>query len=178
MAVLKMLESGRNSKEVPKNPFLRGFRSIEGKRILVVRKMASPQIMPVRKARPKAALLISPFEQDHEILHSLFREQGWRLDGAASLRSGLTLLQRRAASLVITEQNLSTGNWKDVLEAACLLPDPPLVVVSSIHADDYLWAEALNLGAYDVLSKPIERSEAIRVFQGAWMGHSSSYSFL
>lgn len=132
--------------------------------------------MPIRQPRAKAALLISPFEQDHEILHSLFREQGWRLDGAASLRSGLALLKRRAASLVITEQNLSTGNWKDVLEAVCLLPDPPLVVVSSIHADDYLWAEALNLGAYDVLSKPIERSEAVRVLNGAWMGHGSSYS--
>lgn len=139
--------------------------------------MASPKLMPVSQPRAKVALLISPFEQDHEILHSLFREQGWRLYATDSLRSGLTLLRRRAASVVITEQNLSTGSWKDVLKAVCLMPRPPLVVVSSIHADDYLWAEALNLGAYDVLSKPIERTEAIRLFNGAWMGPSSSYPF-
>lgn len=132
--------------------------------------MASPQPIPLPQARAKVALLISPFEQDHEILHSLFLEQGWRLYGTHSLQSGLTLLRRRAASVVITEQKLPAGSWKDVLEAACLMPSPPLVVVSSIHADDYLWAEALNLGAYDVLSKPIERAEAIRVFNAAWMG--------
>ena len=109
------------------------------------------------------------------MLHSLFREQGWRLYGADSLRSGLTLLRRRAASVVITEKNLPTGSWRDVLEATRLVSRPPLVVVSSIHADDYLWAEALNLGAYDVLSKPIERTEAIRVFNGAWLGHTCSY---
>lgn len=130
--------------------------------------------MPVRQARARVALLISPFERDHEVFHALFREQGWRLHGADSLRSGLALLRRRAPCVVITEQNFSSGSWKDVLEAVYLMPAPPLVVVSSIHADDYLWAEALNLGAYDVLSKPIERTEAIRVFNGAWMGHCSS----
>ena len=137
--------------------------------------MASPKIMPLSQPRSKIALLISQFEQDHEFFHSLFQEQGWRLYGADSLRCGLSLLRRRAASVVITEQNLSTASWKDVLEAVCLMPSPPLVVVSSIHADDYLWAEALNLGAYDVLSKPVERTEAIRVFNGAWMGHACSY---
>ena len=137
--------------------------------------MASPKAMPLPQARAKAALLISPFEQDHEILHSLFREQGWRLYGADSLGSGLTLLRRQGASVVITEQNLSTGCWKEVLKATYLMPSPPLVVVSSIHADDYLWAEALNLGAYDVLTKPFERAEAIRVFNGAWQGHTCSY---
>lgn len=127
--------------------------------------MASPQTIPAQ-ARAKVALLISPFQQDHEILHSLFREQGWRLYGTDSLRSGLPLLRRRAASVVITEHNLPTGSWRDVLDAARLLPAAPLVVISSIHADDYLWAEALNLGAYDVLSKPIEPTEAIRAFNG------------
>ena len=30
----------------------------------------------------------------------------------------------------------------------------PLVIVASHLADDQLWAEALNLGAHDVLAKP------------------------
>ena len=35
-------------------------------------------------------------------------------------------------------------------------------------ADERLWAEALNLGAYDVLAKPFGRTEAMRVVAAAW----------
>jgi len=35
--------------------------------------------------------------------------------------------------------------------------------VTSRLADERLWAEALNLGAYDVLAKPFDSTEAMRV---------------
>jgi len=136
--------------------------------------MACPQ--PSFRLRPKqanAALLISPFDEDHKLLHSIFQEQGWNLHGTGSLQSALSLLRKGVASVVITEKELPLGNWKDVLRAACLLSKPPLVVVSSLHADDSLWAEALNLGAYDVLAKPIERTEVVRVLNSAWTRNES-----
>ena len=53
------------------------------------------------------------------------------------------------------------------VEAACnivsLLPDPPLLIVTSRLADERLWAEALNLGAWDVLAKPFAAEETIRI---------------
>jgi len=124
--------------------------------------------LPLSRRQSNTALLISPFEQDHKVLQSLFTEKGWNLHGAGSLESALKLLRQGVVSLVITEKDLPVGNWKDVLGAVLHLSNSPLVVVSSLHADDYLWAEALNLGAYDVLTKPIERMEAIRVFNSAW----------
>lgn len=127
--------------------------------------------LPLRRRQSNAALLISPFEQDHKLLRSLFREQGWKLHGAGSLESALKLLRRGVVSVVITEKDLPVGNWKDVLGAVLHLSSGPLVVVTSLHADDYLWVEALNLGAYDVLSKPIDRMEAIRVLDSVWMRH-------
>jgi DNA-binding response OmpR family regulator len=39
----------------------------------------------------------------------------------------------------------------------------PILIVTSRLADEYLWAEALNVGAYDVLAKPFEREEVIRI---------------
>lgn len=134
--------------------------------------MAMPRFtLPIRQEQRNSALLISPFEQDHRILRSIFREQGWSFFGTRSLESALAGLQRSAASVVITEKDLPAGNWKDVLDAMLCLPDAPLVVVSSLQADNYLWAEALNLGAYDVLAKPIDRTEVIRVCNSAWMQH-------
>ena len=54
------------------------------------------------------------------------------------------------------------------MENILVLPDPPVLIVTSRLADEYLWAEALNLGAYDVLAKPFDASEVIRVLYSAW----------
>jgi DNA-binding response OmpR family regulator len=44
----------------------------------------------------------------------------------------------------------------------------PLIVTSRL-ADEKLWAEALNLGAYDVLAKPFDLSELVRSVNLAWL---------
>jgi len=40
---------------------------------------------------------------------------------------------------------------------------PPLLIVTSRLADERLWAEVLNLGAHDVLAKPFNAEEVVRV---------------
>ena len=114
------------------------------------------------------ALLVSPAAEDHEILRKLFRHHGWRLEHASSFDSISMQLSQKAASVVITERDLSARNWKDVLKVIQDLADPPILIVISRQADESLWAEALNLGAYDVLTKPIDETEAIRVLTSAW----------
>jgi DNA-binding response OmpR family regulator len=69
---------------------------------------------------------------------------------------------------VVTERDLTPGSWTAILENVLLLPDPPFLIVTSRLADEYLWAEALNLGAYDVLAKPFDASEVMRVLGSAW----------
>ena len=47
------------------------------------------------------------------------------------------------------------------------LAQPPQLIVTSRTADDYLWAEVLNIGGYDVLPQPLERDEVERVVAAA-----------
>jgi hypothetical protein len=42
----------------------------------------------------------------------------------------------------------------------------PLVVASHC-ADEFLWAEVLNLGGYDVLAQPFEDGDVLRVLASA-----------
>jgi FixJ family two-component response regulator len=49
------------------------------------------------------------------------------------------------------------------------MANAPSLIVTSRLADDRLWAEALNLGAYDVLAKPFERLELVRSVSSAWL---------
>ena len=44
----------------------------------------------------------------------------------------------------------------------------PLLVVTSRLADDYLWAEASNVGAHDVVAKPFWKNELVWVLENAW----------
>lgn len=121
-------------------------------------------------------LSISPMEEDHFFLRkTLDSLQGtldpirtFTLNPCATLASGLAALGIRHFEVVVCERDLPPGSWKDVLDQVTMLPDPPSLIVTSRLADDRLWAEALNLGAYDVLAKPFDRIEVMRVVSGAW----------
>jgi DNA-binding NtrC family response regulator len=126
------------------------------------------------EAGEPVALLISPVEEDHNTLQQLFQQHGWNLHATKSLDSGSTFLRENAVSVVITERDLAVGNWKDVLNAIHGLREPPLLVVISRLADDSLWAEALNLGVYDVLAKPLVQAEVVRVLTSAWIRRAAA----
>jgi DNA-binding response OmpR family regulator len=58
------------------------------------------------------------------------------------------------------------SNWKDILSyLAEVLEPPPLIVTTGM--DERLWAEALNLGVWDVLVKPFNRAEVRPVVKSA-----------
>jgi DNA-binding NtrC family response regulator len=116
-------------------------------------------------------------EEDHAGLADIFAQSQWllcpqsrwELKTSRSLDAALLLLRQKQVPIVICERDLHGASWKALLEQAALLPDPPYLVVASRLADEYLWAEALNLGAYDVLAKPYETGEVVRVLSSAWL---------
>jgi CheY-like chemotaxis protein len=83
--------------------------------------------------------------------------------------SALTLLRQLRPVPVVLCEDLFPGGWRDLLFQTALLPDLPSTVVASRLADDYFWAEALDLGAYDVLAKPFDVAELTRSLRLAWL---------
>jgi AmiR/NasT family two-component response regulator len=118
------------------------------------------------RSTPPSALLISPVDEDHDFLCHLFFEQVWTLYSTPTLPSEWTLMK---VPVLITGTELQLGTWRDVLEVVSALPNAPHVIVASRRADEYLWAEALNLGAHGVLVKPFDKTEVIRVLNFAWI---------
>ena len=70
--------------------------------------------------------------------------------------------------VIIVDADLLDGTWRDFLSLGKSVSDSPLVIVASGLADDRLWAEALNVGAYDVLTKPFRASEVFHSVSLAW----------
>lgn len=92
----------------------------------------------------------------------------WKLAAAGDVPTSPGL-QNNSVPIVLCERETAGGTWKDVLESMGRFPAPPVLIVASRTADEYLWAEALNLGAYDVLSKPYRPAEVVRVLSMAWL---------
>ena len=107
-------------------------------------------------------LSVSPYADDQDALAEILQPSKWPLYRAATLRAAVQLTSRHQISVVVCERDLPPYSWKDVLGGVTASPKPPLVIVTSRHADDRLWAEALNLGAYDVLAKPFDPAEVRR----------------
>ena len=107
-------------------------------------------------------LSVSPLLQDHKALEELLSNRQWKIVRAFTCNQAGHLLQSGLFSLVISERDLTPGSWKDVLLEIGAVRNPPFLIVTSSHADDRLWSEALNLGAYDVLVKPFDGTEVMR----------------
>jgi DNA-binding NtrC family response regulator len=113
-------------------------------------------------------LSVSPVEEDHMSLQAIVGHSTWTLFKAHSVSAALALLQRHEISVILCESDLMPGTWIDMLENIGRLPHPPSLIVTSKHADDHLWSEALNLGGWDVLAKPFDRSEVFRSVKSGW----------
>jgi FixJ family two-component response regulator len=64
---------------------------------------------------------------------------------------------------------MKDGTWRDILNQVLSGAEPTPVVVTSRLADEYLWAEVLNLGGWDVLAKPFHEQEVLHVLDSAWL---------
>jgi DNA-binding NtrC family response regulator len=133
---------------------------------LVMKKQPTAVTNP---ARIVTVLSVSPLADDYFSLQAFFNHSNWELYRADSLASALAVVRRREIGVVICERDSSPGTWIEMLEALRFLQDAPPLIVTSRIADERLWAEALNLGAYDVLAKPFDRRELVRSVSLAWL---------
>jgi DNA-binding response OmpR family regulator len=114
-----------------------------------------------------SALLVGAYERDKQLVQEIFRKHGWKLFEAADRRRALHYLNLYPIHVVIAEADLPGWTWKNALQDLRDLDQPPQLIVASRHADDRLWAAALNMGAYDVLAQPFEREEVRRAIESA-----------
>ena len=117
-------------------------------------------------------LFISGNPEDARHLTQMLRSLPLALDHAGTLHHARAKLQQEDYAVVLTEAALPDGNWVDVLHLVRECPRELEVIVTDRHADARFWAEALNLGAYDVLAQPLYEPEVRRILSYACT-HSS-----
>jgi DNA-binding response OmpR family regulator len=110
-------------------------------------------------------LSIIPSREDRMSLREILRESEWKTFECHDLSGTQPLLA--SANVVLCDEELPQGGWKDVLRQTQELDIPPMLVVTSCRADDCLWAEVLNCGGYDLVSKPFRIEEVLNTVRAA-----------
>lgn len=128
---------------------------------------------PTTQEEKITLLCISPSREDYSSLRDIFVNPSWRIRRAQDFKEAAQILSNGEAAVVLCERELPDSSWRDVLRTLTASENQPPLVVLSRAADQDLWAEVLNLGGYDVLLKPFEKSEVLRVVSMAWRQYQS-----
>ena len=117
---------------------------------------------------PLRVLAVGLPEGDEKLLLDFICELGGSLDSAGSSQDAKRHLAQNSFSVVVADRDLPEGGWKALWNELYAMKRPPALIVSSPHADDHLWVEALNLGVFDVLASPFRRLEIQHAVEVAW----------
>jgi DNA-binding response OmpR family regulator len=139
--------------------------------------MRSPEKAASASPARIKVLLVSPDHEDRHCLDRLLNDAGqrpqmyahWSLVRRSTAEAAMAELRQRLIPIIIWASGTARDGWRKLLTELIHWPDPPLLIVTGHAADGRLWAEALNLGAWDVLAKPFNGEEVHRTLHTAWL---------
>ncbi|MBC7924699.1 MAG: response regulator [Bryobacteraceae bacterium] len=118
---------------------------------------------PETSSRHNSILHVSPHAEHVAGFRDILNHRQWSVTHCSDTSSAVLAIEKKSLSVVVTESHLPDGSWRSILEACQRQHQAPLVLVTCRHADESLWAEVLNLGGFDVLLEPFDRTEVPRV---------------
>ena len=121
------------------------------------------------KGAEARATLLAVFGQveDRRSLEPILSPCEWEVIWTRTSAEAVTAARRTAAPIIVCDERFADGEWKELWNELGKLPCPPEFILASRLADERLWAELLNLGGYDLLTKPFRAEEVIRAVDGA-----------
>jgi DNA-binding NtrC family response regulator len=112
-------------------------------------------------------LYISEYEGDRRRLTQILHTLRLVVDHVSTLRQAGLQLQQEEYDVILTEAAVPDGNWLDVLHLARKSSRELRVVITDSHADACFRAQALDMGAYDLLTQPSCEPEVRRILFSA-----------
>ena len=102
-----------------------------------------------------------------EFVSMILTDSKYSVDSAADGMTAIERLESRDYDLVLSDLKLGDISGIDVLKKAVSLPDPPSVVIITAHGSIENAVEAIKMGAYDYLTKPVSSDELLHTVRRA-----------
>jgi DNA-binding NtrC family response regulator len=124
---------------------------------------------PDEKEHAVEVLSVNPHAEDQRALRDIFRHSNWTLYQVPTIGEAGSILAVHQVPVILCEYRLPDGTWIDLRDHFMVSLHPPRIIVTTPYLDERLGAEALDLGAYDVLVKPYMQKEMYRLVSLAWL---------
>lgn len=120
----------------------------------------------------KRILIVDDEENTRIGLTKLLTQEGFEVDSAANGTDALALMSQRKVSLVISDINMPEMNGLNFLrELSRKYPSTSVIMITAYGGvESYL--EAMNLGAFEYLHKPVRLDELKSVMKKIFNGGS------
>jgi len=112
-------------------------------------------------------LIIDDEKGIRDVFSLLLGEKGYRVETAASRREGADKVREFAPDLVLLDMNLPDGSGLDILTGLKPPPDGPRVIIITAYGTIRNAVEAVKMGAYAYLEKPVDNEELLLVIDRA-----------
>jgi len=109
--------------------------------------------------REKRVLVVDDEENARLGLSKILEQEGYRVDSVANGREALDFLQRQKVQVVISDLQMPEMNGLAFLrELSRHYPSTQVIMVTA-HGGVESYLEAIHLGAYEYINKPIKLEE-------------------
>lgn len=113
--------------------------------------------------RKRCALVVRNSESTDKPATNVLRPLGFEVIVASSYLQALSTINKQPVDIVLCAERLRDGGWKDLVGRFAEMNEAPPLVVLAEKTDSRVWAEAVNLGAQDVLAMPLVDDEVKHV---------------
>lgn len=106
-------------------------------------------------------LIVDDEKYQREILAEILAGDGFNVKTARDGHEALSVIRRDAVDLVLTDQKMNGMDGFTLLKSICATDDPiPVILITAFGTIDSA-VEAIKLGAFDYLTKPINKDELL-----------------
>jgi len=120
-------------------------------------------------------LFVSPHRDDAAALACMLHTLPVSIEHVEDVKQVRSKLKASIYDVILSAAKLPDGTWRDVLDLARCENPHAEVIVTEREADARFWAEALNLGAYDLIAQPFAPGEVQRILGNACARASAQF---
>lgn len=120
---------------------------------------------PGEPPRRSAIVAMVANGEDRQVLIDISAQQGFQVHFAESPEKALDGIERLRAPAALVDRNWPGSDWRTVVEELSLSPGRPCVILMSGVLDERLWAEVVGRGGYEILAKPLQAEQVVRVIK-------------